>query len=49
MNKDKEMKYDMPDIRCDVDVISTFTLCGAIQMFTAYEQNLQDLLFNMFS
>ena len=39
----------MPDFSCDVDVISAFTPCGVLQMFTAYEQNLQDLCFNMFS
>ena len=39
----------MPDFSCDVDVFSTFTPCGALQMFTAYERNLQDLRFNMFS
>ena len=38
----------MPDVSCDVDVISAFTLCGALEMFTAYERNLQDLCFNMF-
>ena len=39
----------MPDFSCDVDVIRAFTPCGAFQMFTAYEQNLQDLRFKMFS
>ena len=34
---------DMPDVSCDVDVISAFTPCGALQAFTAYEQNVQDL------
>ena len=29
----------MPDFHCDVDVISAFTPCGVLQMFTAYEQN----------
>ena len=39
----------MSDFSCGVDVISAFTPCGALQMFTAYERNLQDLCFNMFS
>ena len=39
----------MPDFSCDVDVISAFTPCGALQAFTAYKRNLQDLCFNMFS
>ena len=39
----------MIDFNCDVDVISPFTPCGALQAFTAYERNLQDLFFNMFS
>ena len=34
----------MPDFSCDVDVISAFTPCGALQICTAYEQNLR-LLF----
>ena len=37
----------MPDFSCDVDVISAFTPSGALQMFTTYERNLQDLYFNM--
>ena len=36
----------MPDFSCDVDVINPFTPCGVLQMFTAYERNLQDLCFN---
>ena len=39
----------MPDFSCDLNVISAFTPCGALQMFTTYEQNLQDLCFQMFS
>ena len=39
----------MADFSCDVGVISAFTPCGALQIFTAYEQNLQDLCFNVFS
>ena len=39
----------MQDFGCDVDFISAFTPCGALQVFTAYERNLQDLYFNMFS
>ena len=39
----------MPDFGCDADVISAFTPCGALQAFTACEQNLQDLGFNIFS
>ena len=38
----------MPDSSCDVDVLSAFTPCGALQMFRAYKQNLKDLSFNMF-
>ena len=37
----------MPDFSCDVDVISAFPPSGALQMFTTYERNLQDLYFNM--
>ena len=48
-DKDEEEKQDMPDFSCDVDVISAFTACGALQMFTAYERNSQDLCFNLFS
>ena len=40
---------DIPDVSCDVNVISAFTSCGALQALTAYKQNLQDLCFNMFS
>ena len=40
MNKDEEMKQDMPDFSCDVDVISPFTTGGALQIFTAYKPNL---------
>ena len=47
MDKDEKMKRDMPDFSCDVDVISAFTPSGALQMFTTYERNLQDLYFNM--
>ena len=39
----------MPDFCCDVVVIIAFIPCGALPMFTAYERNLQDLRFNMFS
>ena len=39
----------MPDFSCDLNVISASTPCGALQMFTAYEQNLQDLCFQMLS
>ena len=39
----------MPDYSCDVDAISAFTPCAALQMFTAYKRNLQDLWYNMFS
>ena len=39
----------MPDFSSGVDVISAFTPCGALQMFTPYERNLQHLCFNMFS
>ena len=49
INKNKEMKEDMPGFSCDVAVISAFTPVGAFQMFTAYEQNLIDLCSNMFS
>ena len=49
MDKDEEMKLDMPDLSCDVDVICSFTPCGTLQMFTAYEWYLEDLCFNMFS
>ena len=45
----QKLNKDMPDFSCDVDVISAFTPCGALQAFTAYERNLQDLCFNMFS
>ena len=38
----------MPDVCFDVDVISSVAPCGALQMFTAYERNLQDLCFNVF-
>ena len=34
---------------CDVDVISVFTRCGALQMFIAFERNSQDLYFNLFT
>ena len=40
---------DMPDFSCDVDVYSALTLCGAIEVFAANEQNLKDLCFNMLS
>ena len=30
----------MPDFSRDVDVINAFLSCGALQMFTTYEQNL---------
>ena len=43
------MVKEMPDFSYDIDVISTFTPCGALQKFTAYERNLQDLCFNMFA
>ena len=49
MGKGEEMEQDMPGFSCDVDVISVFTLCGALEMFTAYEQDLKDLYVNMFS
>ena len=39
----------MPDISCDVVVISALTPWGALRMFTAYERSLPDLRFNMFS
>ena len=39
----------MPDFCCDVDVISVFTRCEALQMFTAFERNSQDLYFNLFN
>ena len=39
----------MPDFCCDVDVISIFTPCGALQMFTAYKGNLPDFCFNVFT
>ena len=35
----------MPDFNYDVVVISAFKPCGALQMFKAYERNLQDLTF----
>ena len=38
-------KRNMPDFSCDVDLISAFTEGGVLQMFTAYERNLQDLHF----
>ena len=38
-------KQNMPDFSCDVDVISAFTAGGVLQMFTAYERNLQVLHF----
>ena len=47
VDKDEEMKQDLPDFNCHVDVISAFTPCGALQMFKAYKQNLQDFYFNM--
>ena len=37
----------MPDFSCDIDVINAFAPCGALQMFTAYKRNLQDLYFDM--
>ena len=37
----------MRDFSCDVDDITAFTPCGALQMFTIYEQNFQNLRFNM--
>ena len=43
MDKDEEMKEDMSDFSYDVDVISASTSCGALQMFAAYEPNLQNL------
>ena len=49
MDKDEEEKHDMPDFSWGVDVSSAFTACGALQMFTAYERNSQDLCFNLFS
>ena len=49
MDNDEEMKKDMPDFSCDADVISAFTLCVALQMFTACDQNLKDLCFHIFS
>lgn len=36
MDKDNEMKQDIPAFSCDVDVISVFTLYGAPQIFTVY-------------
>ena len=39
MDKDEKMKYGMPDFSYDVDVISDFIRCGALQMFTAYKGN----------
>ena len=39
----------MSNFYCDGDVISAFTPCDAVQIFTADEQNLQDLRFNMFT
>ena len=39
------MKQNMPDFNYDVVVISAFKPCGALQMFKAYERNLQDLTF----
>ena len=39
----------MPDFSCDVDVISAFTPCGALQMLTAYARNLQDVFQYVFT
>ena len=35
--------------RFDVDVIGAFTPCGAFQVSTACERNLQNLCFNIFA
>ena len=36
VEKDEEMKEDMADFSCDIDVISAFIPYGALQMFTSY-------------
>ena len=42
-------RQEMPGFCCDVDVLSVFTRCEALQMFTAFERNSQDLYFNLFT
>ena len=49
MDKDKGVKLDMPDFSCDFDVISFSTRFGPLQVLTAYERNLQELCFNLFT
>ena len=33
VDKDVEIKYDMPNFSCDVDVISTFTPCSSLDVY----------------